>query len=111
MTQLPDSIISILVPAGAGRTLTADLHRRFLYGVRSQPPALERKPPKPNVISGTRKPRLRTLVKQAEAATGKPVTAITLPDGTRIDFTKAEQQQGNEVDEWIAKHADKTQRH
>jgi hypothetical protein len=57
-----------------------------------------------------RKPRLRTMVKQAEAATGKPVTAITLADGTKLDFTKAEQQD-NPVDEWIAKHADKTQRH
>jgi hypothetical protein len=44
------------------------------------------------------------LIKQAEKATGKPVTAITLPDGTKLDFSKTEQQ-GNEVDKWIAKHA------
>jgi hypothetical protein len=60
--------------------------------------------------SKPRKPSIRTLVTQAEKATGKAVTAITMPDGAKLDFTKAEQQ-GNEVDQWIAKHADKTQRH
>jgi len=59
-----------------------------------------RKPPKP---------RLRTLIERAEAATGKTVTAITtLPDGTtklNLSTHQDDQQQGNEVDEWIAKHA------
>jgi hypothetical protein len=37
-----------------------------------------------------RKPSIRALVKQAEQATGKAVTAITLPDGTKLDFSKPE---------------------
>jgi hypothetical protein len=50
--------------------------------------------------------QIRTLVKQAEKATGKPVTAITLPDGTKLDFEREQPSQGNEVDQWIArKHA------
>jgi hypothetical protein len=58
-----------------------------------------------------RRPSIRAMVKQAEKATGKPVTAITLPDGTRLDFEREQPRQGNELDQWIAKHADKTQRH
>jgi hypothetical protein len=33
-----------------------------------------------------RKPSIRKLVEQAEKATGKTVWAITMPDGTRLDF-------------------------
>jgi hypothetical protein len=58
-----------------------------------------------------RKPSIRTLVKQAEKATGKAVTAITLPDGTKLDFEREQPSQGNELDQWIARHAGKTQRH
>src|SRR5262249_61190269 len=39
----------------------------------------------------TRKPRrtsISKMIKQAEKATGKPVTSITLPDGTKLDFSK-----------------------
>jgi hypothetical protein len=51
-----------------------------------------------------RKPRMRTLVKQAEAATGKPVTAITLPDGTKLDFTEAtDATADDEVENWFRK--------
>jgi hypothetical protein len=35
-----------------------------------------------------RKPSMRTLVTQAEKATGKPVQSITLPDGTKLDFER-----------------------
>jgi hypothetical protein len=35
-----------------------------------------------------RKPSISELVKRAEKATGKAVTAITLPDGTKLDFGK-----------------------
>ena len=40
----------------------------------------------------TPKPRQRTttLIKQAEKATGKPVTSITMPDGTKLGFDKSE---------------------
>jgi hypothetical protein len=41
------------------------------------------KPPKP------RKPSIRKLVEQAEKATGKAVTAVTMPDGTRIELSGA----------------------
>ena len=65
--------------------------------------------PKPARKPG--RPSIRAMVKQAEKATGKPVTAITLPDGTKLDFEREQPSQGNELDQWIAKHADKTQRH
>ena len=63
-----------------------------------------RKPPKTSI---------RRLVRRAEAATGKTVTAITtLADGaTKLDLGTGEQQQGNELDEWIAKHARAPERH
>jgi hypothetical protein len=50
------------------------------------------------------------LVKQVERASGHRVGSVTAPDGTKLDF-KAEQQGGNELDQWIAKHADETQGH
>ena len=56
-----------------------------------------------------RRRRLDRTIAEAEKG-GKTVQAVTLPDGTKLDFGKAEQQ-GNELDQWIAKHADKTQRH
>jgi len=66
-------------------------------------------PPKP---SKPRKPNLRTLVTQAEQATGKAVTAITLPDGTKLELgTIDSPKQGNQVDEWMAKHARAPERH
>ena len=37
-----------------------------------------------------RKPSITKVIAQAEKATGKPVTAITLPDGTKLDFGKPE---------------------
>jgi len=55
-----------------------------------------------------RRRRLDLTIAEAEKG-GKTVQAVTLPNGTKLDFSKAEQQ-GNELDQWIAKHADKTQR-
>ena len=47
-----------------------------------QPPAVvERKP---------RGPSISKIIAQAEKATGKPVTSITMPDGTKLDFSKPE---------------------
>jgi hypothetical protein len=66
-----------------------------------QPPAeVERKPHRQSISK---------MIEQAEQA-GKPLASITLPDGTKLDFSKAEQQ-GNELDEWIAKHARAPERH
>jgi len=62
-------------------------------------PFKPRKPPKLNI---------RTLIEQAKAA---GATAVTLPDGTRLDFAGSDSKQVNELDQWIAKHADKTQRY
>jgi hypothetical protein len=56
------------------------------------------------------RPRISKMIEQAEKA-GKTVTSITTPDGTKLDFGKPEQQQGNEVDDWIAKHAHAPERH
>jgi hypothetical protein len=47
------------------------------------------KPPQPPKLSKPRKPSIRTLVKQAEQATGKAVTAVTMPDGTRLELAGA----------------------
>ena len=63
-----------------------------------QPPAVvERKP---------RGPSISAMIERAK----KAGASITMPNGTKLDFSKAEQQ-GNEADEWIAKYASKTQGH
>jgi hypothetical protein len=54
-----------------------------------------------------KRPSNQQLLKQAEKSGGR----VTWPDGTTLDFSKAAQQQGNEVDQWIAKHADQTEGH
>jgi hypothetical protein len=43
------------------------------------------KPPKPRK---PRAPSISKMIERAEKATGKAVTAITLPDGTKLDFGK-----------------------
>ena len=61
---------------------------------------------------GPRKPTLASVAKQASKAGIAVARYEVKPDGTVVVVTgTGEQQQGNEVDEWIAKHADKTQRH
>jgi hypothetical protein len=37
-----------------------------------------------------RRPSIGRMIAQAEKATGKPVTSITLPDGTKLDFSEAD---------------------
>ena len=44
------------------------------------------KPSQPPKSSKPRKPSIRTLVKQAEQATGKAVTSITMSDGTKLEL-------------------------
>ena len=37
-----------------------------------------------------RRPSISKMIAQAEKATGKPVTSITMPDGTKLGFDKSE---------------------
>jgi hypothetical protein len=53
-------------------------------------------PPKPR---RQRKPSVRSFIKQAEKA-GKPVTSITLPDGTVLHFGKGEDTEASNP--WLA---------
>ena len=65
-----------------------------------------KKPRKP------RRPTLASTAKQASKAGIAVARYEVKPDGTVVVVTgQGEQQQGNAVDEWMAKHADKTQRH
>ena len=59
-----------------------------------------------------RKPTLASVAKQASKAGIEVGRYEVRPDGTVVVVTgKGEQQQGNEVDEWIAKHARAPERH
>src|SRR5262249_27031835 len=74
----------------------------------SQPP----KSSKPRKPQPPKPPTLASVAKQASKAGIEIARYETKPDGTIVAVVgKGEQQQGNEVDEWIAKHADKTQGH
>ena len=60
------------------------------------------KPPKP--------PTLASVAKDARKAGIDPARIEIRPDGSYVvDIGGPEQQQGNEVDEWIAKHAHETE--
>jgi hypothetical protein len=51
-----------------------------------------------------RKPSIRKLIAEAEKATGKMVWAITMPDGTRLDFRKVPNATvDDEVETWLSK--------
>jgi hypothetical protein len=56
----------------------------------------------PGRLAVARRLNIRRLVKQAEQASGRPVAAITLPDGTKFTFGE---EAGNALDAWMAKHA------
>jgi hypothetical protein len=85
------------VPVGAGRTRAI---RAFLAEMpaaaraeilnEARPTAQKRQP---------RKPSIATLVKRAEK-TGKTVTSITTPNGTRINFSDPEPSEANNP--WLA---------
>jgi hypothetical protein len=68
---------------------SSELERRLFIACSASLPQAP-KPPQPPKSSKPRKPSIRTLVKQAEQATGKAVTSITAPDGTKLDFGKPE---------------------
>ena len=68
--------------------------------------------PKPRKPRSPKPPTLASVAKDARKAGIDPARIEIKPDGTVVVVTgTGEQQQGKEVDEWIAKHADKTQRH
>lgn len=50
--------------------------------------------------SRPRRPSLKRQIAQAEKATGKPVTSITLPDGTKLVFAQSEPMPASSNDEW-----------
>jgi hypothetical protein len=51
-----------------------------------------------------RRPSISKMIAQAEKATGKPVTSITMPDGTKFDFSKAtDATADDEVENWLRK--------
>jgi hypothetical protein len=100
MIHVPPTTESLVidVPVGAGRSYYA---ARIAAMLRGEP---ARKPPKP--------PTLATVAKQAGKAGIEVARYEVRLDGTVVVVTgTGEQQQGTEVDEWIAKHARKTQRH
>jgi len=98
MTHASPSTISVSVPLGAAHKYCAASIAAMLQG--------ERKPRK------SRKPTLASVAKQASKAAIAVARYEVKPDGTVVIVTgQGEQQQGNEVDEWIAKHARAPERH
>lgn len=58
-------------------------------------------PPRPRK---PRAPNISKMIERAEKATGKAVTAVTLPDGTRLDFNKPTNATADdEVESWLSK--------
>jgi len=55
----------------------------------AQPEAPTPRQRKPRQLGKPRRPSISTMIEQTEKA-GKPLAAITLPDGTKLDFNKAE---------------------
>jgi hypothetical protein len=75
-------------------------------------------PPTDRLLTSTetarmpRKPTLASVAKQASKAAIAVARYELKPDGSIVIVTgQGEQQQGNEVDEWIAKHARAPERH
>jgi hypothetical protein len=101
-------MFSVSVPAGAGHTHAVAMIRAALTArkhVLGAEPA--RKPQKPS-----KPPTLAKVIKQAKAAGIEVARYEVKPDGSIVVVTDTgEQQQGNEVDEWIAKHARAPEKH
>lgn len=57
-----------------------------------------------------RKASISRAIAQAEKG-GKNVSSIVLPDGTTLRFDKSAKPEGNDLDQWMAKHARSTERH
>ena len=78
-----------MTPALSGEYVTEAILARFA-AIRPPRPIIYVDKPPPARRVGRRKPSMRTLIERAEKATGKPVTSITMPDGTKLEFGKAE---------------------
>jgi hypothetical protein len=99
----PDAPLSYYVEYGPD---PREPERRLFIACSASLPKLP-KPPQP-----PKPPTLASVAKQAGKAGIDVARYEVKPDGTVIVVTGAgEQRQGNEVDEWIAKHASKTQGH
>jgi hypothetical protein len=60
---------------------------------------------------GRRNPSIAALIKRVEKS-GREVTSVTLPDGTKLNFGEPDATTtSNDLDKWIAKHASETERH
>jgi len=82
-------------------------HARRVAEVKAVP-RLDATPAKPR---RQRQPSITTLIKRF-GKTGKAVTSITLPDGTKLTFGEPEKSQDNPLDQWLAKkHARAPERH
>jgi hypothetical protein len=119
----PDgTYVAIANPAGCGRehfAAVAEVYRQLLerWGQQKRPrrvtevkavPRLDATPAKPR---RQRQPSITTLIKRF-GKTGKAVTSITLPDGTKLTFGEPEKSQDNPLDQWLAKkHARAPERH
>jgi hypothetical protein len=58
-----------------------------------------------------RKPSISRAIAQAEKG-GKTVSSVVLPDGMKLTFNEqTKPDDGNDLDQWMAKHARSTERH
>jgi hypothetical protein len=90
---------------------SSELERRLFIACSTSLPQLPKpaQPPKP---SKPRKPTLTSIAKDARKAGIDPARIEIKPDGSYVvDIGKPEQQQGNELDEWIANDARASERH
>lgn len=69
----------------------------------NEPPELEQDPPQleqpPQRRRRKRTPSIATMIKRAEKS-GREVTSVTLPDGTRLHFGECEPSEANNP--WLA---------
>jgi hypothetical protein len=92
---------------------SADEVRKLLHELASADEAdrSTTAPPTPQRVRRARKPTLGRALAQAAKA-GKPVKSATLgSEGVKLEFGEPDSNQVNELDEWIAKHAYKIERH
>ena len=99
-----DEVIGVLRSCERERRVVLLKAALFGEGDDKRPAEPARKP---------RKPTLASVAKQASKAAIAVARYEVKPDGTVVVVTGAseQRQQGNELDEWIAKHARAPERH